>query len=109
MKSAKALPKYGSGRKDRRTYGQRQNNIPPPMAGDKKRAELKHNVPGRSVEDIRGSRRIFALSTNSRRAHNKFYAPHTLTFQSQRGKRKSSTVQQTQHPSNVRFVYMDCI
>ncbi|KAH3862076.1 hypothetical protein DPMN_025035 [Dreissena polymorpha] len=45
MKSAKALPRNCSGqksagrtegRKDGRTYGQRQNNIPPPMAGDKK-------------------------------------------------------------------------
>ncbi|KAH3885658.1 hypothetical protein DPMN_009653 [Dreissena polymorpha] len=36
MKSAKALPRYGSGRTERRTDRQRQNNIPPPMAGDKK-------------------------------------------------------------------------
>ncbi|KAH3867374.1 hypothetical protein DPMN_030500 [Dreissena polymorpha] len=39
MKSAKALPRYGSGHKsagrtDRQPDGQRQNNIPPPLAGD---------------------------------------------------------------------------
>ncbi|KAH3843047.1 hypothetical protein DPMN_116554 [Dreissena polymorpha] len=36
MKSAQALPKYGSGRTDGKTDGQRQNNIPPPMAVDNK-------------------------------------------------------------------------
>ncbi|KAH3819841.1 hypothetical protein DPMN_121583 [Dreissena polymorpha] len=45
MKSAKALPRYGSGHKsagrtdgqpDGRTDRQRQNNIPPPLAGDNK-------------------------------------------------------------------------
>ena len=37
MKSAKALPRYGSEHKSAgRTDGQRQNNIPPPLAGDKK-------------------------------------------------------------------------
>ncbi|KAH3886165.1 hypothetical protein DPMN_010166 [Dreissena polymorpha] len=35
MKSAKALPRYGSGQTDGRKDGQRQNNIPLPMAGDK--------------------------------------------------------------------------
>ncbi|KAH3697835.1 hypothetical protein DPMN_085345 [Dreissena polymorpha] len=38
MKSAKALPRYGYGQTDGKTDGkmdgQRQNNIPPPMAGD---------------------------------------------------------------------------
>ncbi|KAH3893679.1 hypothetical protein DPMN_017829 [Dreissena polymorpha] len=39
MKSAKALPRYGSGHKsagrtDSRTDEQRQNNIPPSLAGD---------------------------------------------------------------------------
>ncbi|KAH3752185.1 hypothetical protein DPMN_186797 [Dreissena polymorpha] len=33
MKSAKALPRYGSGRTDGKTDGQRQNIIPQPMAG----------------------------------------------------------------------------
>ncbi|KAH3862986.1 hypothetical protein DPMN_025962 [Dreissena polymorpha] len=45
MKSVKALPRYGSGRterrKDRKTDGQRHNNIPPPMAGDNKEKILK--------------------------------------------------------------------
>ncbi|KAH3837769.1 hypothetical protein DPMN_111170 [Dreissena polymorpha] len=45
MKSAKALPRYGSGhksagRKDGRKDGQRQNNITPPMAGDNKENKI---------------------------------------------------------------------
>ena len=41
MKSAKALPRYGCGHKsagqtDGRKDGQRQDNIPPPLARDKK-------------------------------------------------------------------------
>ncbi|KAH3886110.1 hypothetical protein DPMN_010111 [Dreissena polymorpha] len=35
MKSAKALPRYGSRQTDGQKDGQRQNNIPLPMAGDK--------------------------------------------------------------------------
>ncbi|KAH3845654.1 hypothetical protein DPMN_087936 [Dreissena polymorpha] len=53
MKSAKALPRYGSGHKsagrtdgrtdgqpDGLTDGQRQNNIPPPLAGDNNMKDL---------------------------------------------------------------------
>ncbi|KAH3696608.1 hypothetical protein DPMN_084084 [Dreissena polymorpha] len=46
MKSAIALPRYGSGHKsagrtDGQPDGQRQNNIPPPLAGDKNAIMLK--------------------------------------------------------------------
>ncbi|KAH3898626.1 hypothetical protein DPMN_022863 [Dreissena polymorpha] len=50
MKSAKALTRYGSGqtggRTERRTDGrtdrQRQNSIPPPMAGDNKKYRISY-------------------------------------------------------------------
>ncbi|KAH3853683.1 hypothetical protein DPMN_096215 [Dreissena polymorpha] len=54
MKSAKALPRYGSGHKsvgrtDSRTDGQRQNNIPTPLAGDNKQ---EHRLAGADRSSI---------------------------------------------------------
>ncbi|KAH3773569.1 hypothetical protein DPMN_174931 [Dreissena polymorpha] len=67
MKSAKALPRYGSGHKssgrtdgrtdgrtERRTDGQRQNNIPPPMAGDNKPMQLPRWRSGPDVLKFHG-------------------------------------------------------